>query len=79
MTEMLCTIFQNKQTIVGFHFLKSVKPLYHSFLELFRSKAQLVHILYEEKYRLVYTMMSRCVKASVYRNQTGKGLASGQG
>ena len=49
-------------------------PLYHSFLELFQTEAPLVHVLYEELCRLVYMMMGRCVKASVYQNKTGQDL-----
>ena len=69
-----CTRLQNKQTIVELHFLKSVMPLYHSFLELFQTEAPLVHVLYEELCGLVYTMMGRYIKASVYQNKTGKDL-----
>ena len=66
-----CTRLQNKQTLVELHFLQSVTPLYHSFLELFQTEAPLVHVLYEELCRLVYMMMGRYVKASVYQNKTG--------
>ena len=69
-----CTRLQNKQTIVELHFLKSVMPLNHSFLELFQTEAPLDHVLYEELCGLVYTMMGRYVKASVYQNKTGKDL-----
>ena len=65
-----CTRLQNKQTIIELHFLKSVMPLYHSFLELFQTEAPLVHILYGELCGLVYTMMGRYVKASVCQNKT---------
>lgn len=41
-----CTRLQNKQTLVELHFLKSVMPLYHSFLELFQTEAPLIHVLY---------------------------------
>ena len=34
----------------------------------------MVHVLYEELCRLVYPMMGRYVKASVYQNKTGKDL-----
>ena len=37
-----CTRLQNKQTSVELHFLQSVMPLYHSFLELFQTEAPLV-------------------------------------
>ena len=69
-----CTRLQNKQTLVELHFLQSVMPLYHSFLELFQTEAPLVHVLYEELCRLVYMMMGRYVKASVYQNKTGQDL-----
>ena len=49
-------------------------PLYHSFLELFQTEAPLVHVLYEELCWLVYMMMGRYVKASVYQNKTGQDL-----
>ena len=69
-----CTRLQNKQTLVELHFLQSVMPLYHSFLELFQTEAPLVHVLYEELCWLVYMMMGRYVKASVYQNKTGQNL-----
>ena len=69
-----CTRLQNQQTLVELHFLKSVMPLYHSFLELFQTEAPLVHVLYEELCRLVYMMMGRYVKASIYQNKTGQDL-----
>ena len=69
-----CTRLQNKQTLVELHFLQSVMPLYHSFLELFQTEAPLVHVLNEELCRLVYMMMGRYVKASVYQNKTGQDL-----
>ena len=69
-----CTRLQNKQTLVELHFLQSVMPLYHSFLELFQTEAPLVHVLYEELCWLVYMMMGRYVKASVYQNKTGQDL-----
>ena len=69
-----CTRLQNKQTLVELHFLQSVMPLYHSFLELFQIEAPLVHLLYEELCRVVYMMMGRYVKASVYQNKTGQDL-----
>ena len=69
-----CARLQNKQTLVELHFLQSVMPLYHSFLELFQTEALLVHVLYEELCRLVYMMMGRYVKASVYQNKTGQDL-----
>ena len=69
-----CARLQNKQTLVELHFLQSVMPLYHSFLELFQTEAPLVHVLYEELCRLVYMMMGRYVKASVYQNKTGQDL-----
>ena len=65
-----CARLQNKQTLVELHFLQSVNPLYHSFLELFQTEAPLVQVLYEELCRLVY----RYVKASVYQNKTGQDL-----
>ena len=68
------TRLQNKQTLVELHFLQSVMPLYHSFLELFQTEAPLVHVLYEDLCRLVYMMMGRYVKASVYQNKTGQDL-----
>ena len=49
-------------------------PLYHSFVELFQTESPLVHVLYEKLCRLVYTMMGRYVKASIYQNKTGKDL-----
>ena len=49
-------------------------PLYHSFLELFQTEAPLDYALYEELCRLVYMMMGRYVKASVYQNKTGQHL-----
>ena len=49
-------------------------PLYHSFLELFQKEAPLVHVLYEELCWLVYMLMGRCVKASVYQNKAGQDL-----
>ena len=69
-----CTRLQNKQTLVELHFLQSVMPLCHSFLELFQTEAPLVHVLYEELCWLVYMMMGRYVKASVYQNKTGQDL-----
>lgn len=72
--KRLCTRLQNKQTLVELNFLKSVMPLYHSFLELFQIEAPMVHVLYEELCRLVYLMMGRYVKASVYQSKTGKDL-----
>ena len=68
-----CIRLQNKQTLVELHFLQSVMPLYHSF-QLFQIEAPLVHLLYEELCWLVYMMMGRYVKASVYQNKTGQDL-----
>ena len=68
------TRLQNKQTLVELHCLQSVMPLYHSFLELFQTEAPLVHVLYEDLCGLVYMMMGRYVKASVYQNKTGQDL-----
>lgn len=72
--KRICTRIQQKQTIVELHFLKSVMPVFHSFLELFQTEAPLIHILYDEMNRLVSAMMGRYVKVEVLKDKTGKSL-----
>jgi len=72
--KRICTRIQQKQTLIELHFLKSVMPIFHSFLELFQTEGPLVHCLYDEISRLIITMMGRYVKPSEFDDKSGKKL-----
>ena len=56
-------------------FLKSVKPLFDSFLTVFQTKGPMVHVLYASLVDVLKILMNRFVKQDLIRGKSGADLS----
>ena len=57
------------ETIVQLCFLKSIKPVFNRFLQMFQTEGPLIHILHQTMLDLLKQVMSRFLKQSVVKER----------
>ena len=67
--KKIMVILTTPETIVQLCFLKSIKPVFDRFLQMFQIEGPLIHILHQAMLDLLKQVMSRFLKQSVVKER----------
>ena len=68
--KKIMVILTAPETIVQLCFLKSIKPVFNRFLQMFQTEGPLIHILHQAMLDLLKQVMSRFLKQSVVKGRS---------
>ena len=68
--KKIMVILTAPETIVQFCFLKSIKPVFDRFLQMFQTEGPLIHVLHQAMLDLLKQVMSRFLKQSVVKGRS---------